>query len=112
MRDIQRWRAIGLVTFGVSGFLLLSMGGAIIAAPVTIPLMYIAASKNPKQGFRVAATALSALTTAEAVWAATYLAVDEAQPWIWLLPSAGALAVVAVSRRTCPGRRVANDVRA
>jgi len=32
----QPWGTIGLVTYLVAGFLMLSMGGAILAAPVTI----------------------------------------------------------------------------
>ena len=99
MSDAQRWGAIGIVTFLVSGFLLLSMGGAIIAAPLTVPLMYIVASRHPTRGFWTAATVLSALTVAEVVWALTYLTVHETQPWIWLLPGLGAVAVVAMSRR-------------
>jgi hypothetical protein len=99
LTDGQPWSTIGLVMFLVAGFLLLSMGGAILAAPVTIPLMWIAASRHPTQAFRVAATVLSALTVAEIVWALTYLAVDEAQPWIWLLPSLAALVVVAIAGR-------------
>ncbi len=97
--DGQPWSTIGLVTFLVAGFLLLSMGGAVVAAPVTIPLMLVAASRHPTRAFRVAATVLSALTVAEIVWALTYLAVDEARPWIWLLPSLTALGILAIGRR-------------
>ena len=95
----ERWGVIGLVTFAVAGFLLLSMGGAIVAAPLTVPLMYVASRRHPTRGFRVAAVVLSALTVGEVVWALTYLTVEDAQPWIWLLPALGAMAVVAGSRR-------------
>ncbi len=95
----QPWGTIGLVTYLVAGFLILSMGGAILAAPVIIPLMWIAASRHPTRAFRVSATVLSALTVAEIVWALTYLAVAEAQPWIWLWPSVAALVVVAIAGR-------------
>ena len=95
----ERWRVVGLVTFVVAGFLLLSMGGAIVAAPLTVPLMYVASRRHPTPGFRVTAIVLIALTVAEVVWALTYLTVEDAQPWIWLLPALGALTAVAVSRR-------------
>ena len=48
---------------------------------------------------------LSAFTVAEVVWALTYLALEEAQPWIWLLPSLPVVAVAAVSNALL--RRVA-----
>ncbi len=99
MTDAQRWSVIGVVTFVVAGFLLLSMGGAIIAAPVTVPLMQVAASRHPTRSFRRAAMVLSVLTVGEVAWALTYVAAGDAQPWIWLLPSLGALAVVPISRR-------------
>jgi hypothetical protein len=98
----QQWRVVGAVTFLITGFLLLSMGGAIVAAPVTVPLMYLAASRHPTRSFRAAAMALSGLTIAEVVWAVTYLTIDEAQPWIWLLPSLAAFAAAAVFRQLSP----------
>jgi Na+/melibiose symporter-like transporter len=96
--EAQRWRSIGLVTFVVAGFLLVSMGGAIVAAPVTVPLMLLAASRCPTRGFRATALVLSALTVVEVLWAVTYLTVEERQPWIWLMPALGLLATVVVSR--------------
>ena len=102
MGEAQRWRVIGVVTFVVAGFLLLSMGGAIVAAPVTVPLMFVAASRHPTRPFRISAMVLSGLTVAEVVWAVTYFTVEDSQPWIWLLPTVGALAAVAVSRRLSP----------
>lgn len=85
---------LGLVTFVVAGFLLVSMGAAMLAAPVTVPLMLVAASRRPTRGFRLTALVLCALTVAEVVWATTYLTVEEAQPWIRLMPPLGALATV------------------
>ena len=102
MTGARRWRVIGVVTFVVVGFLLLSMGGAIVAAPVTVPLMFVAASRHPTRGFRAAAMVLSALTVAEVVWALTYVAIEEAQPWIWLLPSLAGVMIAAASRRGVP----------
>lgn len=47
----------------------------------------------------VAAIAIAAVTVAEVAWAAAYLAVAEAGPWIWLLPvAAGISTAVALAR--------------
>jgi len=87
------------VLVAVSAFLLLSMGGAVVAAPLTLPLLYLAVrSGRMGTGLRRAAIVVAALTVAEVVWAATYLVMAESQPWTWLLPvvagvaGAGALA--------------------
>ena len=75
------------VLVAVSAFLLLSMGGAIVAAPLTLPLLYLVVrSTGLSPGLRVAAVVIAGLTAAEVAWAATYMAAAEAQPWIWLLP--------------------------
>jgi hypothetical protein len=94
------------VLVAVSAFLLLSMGGAIVAAPLTLPLLYLAVRGDRiGAGLRTAAVVIAALTVAEVAWAATYLAVAEAKPWIWLLPvAAGAAAASAFGRsRSGPG---------
>jgi len=75
------------VLVAVSAFLLLSMGGAVVAAPLTLPLLYLAVrGGRVGSGLRIAAVVVAALTVAEVAWAATYLTVAEAKPWIWLLP--------------------------
>jgi hypothetical protein len=93
-----------LVVVMVGGLLLLSMGGAILAAPLTVPLLYLAArGDRPGRGLRVAAAAVAIGTVAEVAWAATYLAVAEAQPWIWFLPvAAGSAAAALFARRPAP----------
>ncbi|MEW6476535.1 MAG: hypothetical protein AB1679_30105 [Actinomycetota bacterium] len=59
----------------VSAFLLLSMGGAIVAAPLTLPLLYLSVRNGwLSGGFRTAAIVIAALTAAEVAWAAVYLA--------------------------------------
>ena len=89
------------VVVAVSAFLLVSMGGAIIAAPLTLPLLYLAVrSGRMSAGLRAAAAVIAALTVAEVAWAATYLAVEEAQPWIWLLPVAAGVATAGGFTRT------------
>lgn len=93
--------AAARVLVAVSAFLLLSMGGAVVAAPLTLPLLYLAL-RNGQFGarLRAAAIVIAALTVAEVAWAATYLAVSEAQPWIWLLPAAAGAGTAKVLTRT------------
>jgi hypothetical protein len=43
----ERWAGIGVAVFGVAEFLLLSMGGAVVAAPVTVPLIAVAVRRHP-----------------------------------------------------------------
>jgi hypothetical protein len=92
------------VLVAVSAFLLLSMGGAIVAAPLTLPLLYLALrSGRLGPSLRTAAIVVAGLTGAEVVWAATYLTMAEAQPWIWLLPAgAGAAVAAALARDVAP----------
>lgn len=90
----------------LSAFLLLSMGGAaIVASPLTLPLLYLALRGDRLgTGLRVAAVVIAALTVAEVAWAATYLAVDEAKPWIWLLPVAAGIGTAGVFAGRWPER--------
>lgn len=89
------------VLVGVSAFLLLSMGGAIVGAPLTLPLLYLAVRGDRiGAGLRTAAVVIAGLTVAEVAWAATYLTVAEAKPWIWLLPVAAGAATAAAFART------------
>lgn len=81
--------------FSVCAFLLLSMGGAIAAAPLTVPLMFVVVRRRPTAAFRAIGAMLTGATVAEVVWALTYLAVDESKPWIWLLPLVGAMGTIA-----------------
>jgi len=99
------WRAGGIALFGVSAFLLLSMGGAIVAAPVTVPLLFVVVRHHPTTAFRVTGALLAAATSAEVVWALTYLAVEDATPWIWLLPLVGAAATSWALLRSTSGWR-------
>ena len=89
------------VLVGVSAFLLLSMGGAIVVAPLTVPLLYLVARRDDAgAGLRAAAIGVAALTVAEVAWAAAYLAVAETPPWIWLLPMAAGVATATTFART------------
>jgi len=85
----------------VSGLLLLSMGGAIVAAPLTLPLLYLAGrGGRVSSSVRLAAAVIAALTVAEVAWAATYLSIAEAQPWIWLVPVVAGSATASAFART------------
>ena len=48
----SRWRIGGIALLCVSAFLLLSMGGAIIAAPLTVPLRFVVVLRRPTTAFR------------------------------------------------------------
>jgi len=96
----RAWRIPGAATFVAAGFLLLSFGGAIAAAPVTLPVMLVARRRHPTCLFRVCASALGGLTAAEVAWAATYISIGERQPWTWLMPvTAGGVATWLYARR-------------
>jgi hypothetical protein len=108
VESVPMFRSVGgpwaRVLVVVSALLLLSMGGAIFAAPLTLPLLNLAVRGDRiGAGLRTAAVVIAALTAAEVAWAATYLAVAEAQPWIWVLPFAAAAATAVTFART-PGR--------
>jgi len=101
----SRWRTGGIVLFCGAAFLLVSMGGAIIAAPLTVPLLFLVTCGHPTMAFRVTGAVLTAATVAEVAWALTFVVADEAKPWIWLVPLGAAfgaviaLAVVSDTRR-------------
>lgn len=83
---VRRWP---VAVVAVAGLLLVSYGGGIVAAPVTLPLLYLAVRQDQTgRRLKAAIVVVAALTAAEAGWAAAYLAVGEARPWIWLLPLA------------------------
>ena len=99
-----RWRNAGVVLFCVAAFLLISMGGAIIAAPLTVPLMFVVTHRHPTTAFRAIAAALTGATVAEVVWALTYVVADEAKPWIWLVPLIAAIVAMAALLTTSDTR--------
>ncbi len=97
MRLAGLHRLWDVLVVGVGAVLLLSMGGAIVVAPLTLPLLYQAAGRDGAgRSRRTSAVVVAAFTVAEIAWAATYLAVAEAKPWIWLLPVAAGSAAAAV----------------
>lgn len=97
MRRSGLKRPWDLAVIGLAAVLLLSMGGAIVAAPLTLPLLYLAARRDEAaRSLRAAAVVVAAFTVAEVAWAATYLGIGEAQPWIWLVPVAAGSAAGAL----------------
>lgn len=83
---------LGVVVFVVGGVLLLSYGGAVFAAPLTLPLMGLAVRRHPTRAFRWAGGVLGGLTVVEVAWAIVYGFGGEAKPSIWLLPLAAGVA--------------------
>ncbi len=99
----SRGRIGGIALFCVSAFLLLSMGGAIVAAPLTLPLLFVVVLRRRTTTFRAMGALLAGATVGEVVWALTYMAADEAKPWIWLLPLTALLATaIALLRMSSP----------
>ena len=84
-----------VVLFVVCGVLLLSMGGAIFAAPLSLPLLYLGVRRHPTPAFRWTGGVLAALTAGEAAWAVVYVVAGEAEPVVWLVPLVAALGVLA-----------------
>jgi hypothetical protein len=91
-----------LAVVAIAALLLVSYGGGVIAAPLTLPLLYLALRQPLSRGIRPAIVAVSALTAAEAGWAAAYLTTGEARPWVWLVPCAAGIGVLVVYSTTRP----------
>ena len=68
---------------------LLSMGGAIPAAPVLLPLLW-GATRTTHGWVRVLGAILAALVVGEVAWAGVYVVAGERQPSIWALPALSA----------------------
>ena len=88
-------RGLAWALLAVSAILLVSYGGAILAAPITVPLLFAAARSSSSNGYRIGAGIVVTLTIAELAWALTYFAIGEAAPAIWLVPTLATLATVA-----------------
>jgi hypothetical protein len=69
------------------------MGGAILAAPVLLPLLWWVA-RTTGRVIRVVGAILAALVVGEVAWAGVYLVVGERQPYIWVLPALSAAVTV------------------
>lgn len=72
-----------------TAILLLSFGGAIWAAPVTIPLLIYAICKVKLTcRWRIIAALILALTVTQCTWAIMYITVGESNPSVWIAPIA------------------------
>jgi hypothetical protein len=60
---------VGFAVFVVATVLLVSMGGAIVAAPLTLPALALVIRRHPTRGFRIAGAIIGGLTAAEVAWA-------------------------------------------
>jgi hypothetical protein len=78
---------IARIGVAVAAFLLLSFGGAIFAAPVSLPFLFIT-SRGVDIGrpTKVVASIVFALTAAEVAWALVYVTLGESTPLIWIAP--------------------------
>lgn len=92
-------RAVWLpaMRFGIgmgSAFLLLSFGGQIVAAPVSVPALCWALATSRHRAARVGLSVVLVLTVAIVGWFVVYSLVRENQPWILLGPIVAALMAV------------------
>lgn len=101
--------ALSAGLFVVCGLLLITMGGAVVAAPVTLPLMYLAVRRHPTLAFRSAGGLIGGLTAVELAWALVYLVAGEHKPAIWLVPLA--LGVVVLVTFLTAGRQARRSSR-
>jgi hypothetical protein len=72
--------------------LLVSMGGAIFASPILLPLLFIAAVRSGRPG-RAMFSFLGGLVAAEVAWAGVYVVSGEPDVVIWAGPLMAFLAV-------------------
>ena len=88
---------LGVLLFVVAAVLLTSVGGAgIVAAPVTLPLLFVVVRRHPTPSFRGAGAIFGGLTAAELAWGLVYLAGGEIPVLVWLAPTVlGLLTAVA-----------------
>lgn len=69
---LARW--LGIPLFVVSGFLLLSIGGAaIMAAPLTVPLLWLVVRAHRTNPFRAVGATIAGLTVMQVGWAVVFL---------------------------------------
>lgn len=94
MRDHPAWTWIARTVVVLGAFLLLSYGGAIVAAPATLPIAAFVVRRDSSRSWAVASSVVLVLTTAELGWALAYLLLGERQPFIWLIPLVAAIGTV------------------
>lgn len=89
-------RAGGVLLFVVAAVLLTSVGGAgIVAAPVTLPLMFLVVSRRPTLPFRIGGAVIGGLTAAQFGWGLLYWAAGDVAVLGWLVPVVAGAATAA-----------------
>jgi len=83
----------------VAGVLLISQGGQIFAAPVTVPALCWSIASAHTRSARILLSVVLALTLAVLGWFLVYLLVKERQPWIVLGPAVALAAGIGLSLR-------------
>lgn len=95
---MRRAMWLSALRFGIgagSAFLLLSFGGQIVAAPVSVPALCWAIATSRHRAARVALSFVLVLTVAVVGWFLVYSLVRERQPWILVGPIVASLVAVA-----------------
>lgn len=83
----RRQAILRAIIGGAAGVLLISMGGQIVAAPITVPALCWAIATAERKGTRVVLSGVLSLTLAIVGWAIAYGLAKERQPLIVLLPA-------------------------
>jgi len=80
--------ALKVLLVAITVLLLGSSGGVgVVASPVLLALQFLAARTSRRASEVLLWALLASATGLEAAWAITYLALGEAMPWIWLVPT-------------------------
>lgn len=77
------WRVVVAL---VSTFLLVTMGGQIVGAPLTVPALWWAARSSRSRAARAGLAMLAGTTMLFVGWFITYLVFGERQPLIVVIP--------------------------
>ena len=86
MRQTTQWRRdlrcrlSALSVPVIAGVLPLAMGGAIVAARVTVPVMFLPARRHPTIGFRITAAVVGSVTVSRAILGRHLLGAAEVTP--------------------------------
>ena len=100
-------RPMRILVGAAASFLLISMGGQVIAAPVTVPLLWWAARSTSTRWARGIYIAIASLTMLIVGWAVAYVVGGERQPFIVLYPTLATLTTIIVFVTTTEPRHVA-----
>ena len=91
------WRVVVAL---VTAFLLISMGGQIAGAPLTVPALWWAARSSRSRAARAGFAVLAGMTMLFVGWFVTYLELGERRPFIIALPVAAFIGTIGVFAST------------